>query len=419
MSILVSDIIAAGDMFRRTTEANELTAAKQLEAAALAIEDVHSQANYRFTQRRETFDYLEGETDYAINEGLNVTDFKEVKDIRLTDENTFPFDFIDPNQFDTSNASFPDRCNYTVEWRDGQPILRVSQSGAGSSAALHTAADHDANGTWAVDSTNSDATNIGTDSYVYRANGGSIKFDITVAQSGNNKATISTSDMTAVDLTNYQNQGVIRMWVYIPDVADDTSDYISSVELRWGSSASAYWTVTSSKPIDSAVFQDRWNLMEFKWNEATKTGSPTVSSITHLLVTINYSASQPDDIGFRINDIRIFQPVDMEMLYFSTATVKITSTNIWKTRATVTTDILLAPDVYKPVYVAAYNYYAAHFIYPADDKRLDIYERKYGLVDPNSSKRVGGLIGRMIRQQGEREKLPLKKLTPVNRMASD
>src|SRR3990167_4854071 len=132
MALTIANIIAAGDMFRRSTETVELTTAKQLEAAALAIEDVHSQALFRFTLRRQTFDYLQGETDYAINESLNVTDFKQVKDVRNVDNNTFGFDFVTPNQFDVSEASYPDRNNYTVEYRDGQPILRLSQVWVGS-----------------------------------------------------------------------------------------------------------------------------------------------------------------------------------------------------------------------------------------------------------------------------------------------
>ena len=57
MAITIASIQAAGDYFRRTAETNELTAAKALEAAALAVEDVHAQALFRFTQRRQTFDY--------------------------------------------------------------------------------------------------------------------------------------------------------------------------------------------------------------------------------------------------------------------------------------------------------------------------------------------------------------------------
>lgn len=412
MAILVSDIQTAGNYFRRSTETNDFTAAKSLEAAALAIEDVHSQALFRFTQRRQTFDYLPSETDYNLLLALNVQDFRSVKDLRMTDSNTQGFDFVAPNQFDVMAARNPTRPAYAVEWRDGQPVLRVTSSSFSASAVVHQAADHNSNGTWAVDSSSSDATNISTDTNVYRNYSGSIRFDTDVSQSANNKATISVSDMTAVDLSSYEDSGVIRMWLYIPDVLDDTSIYVSSVELRWGSDSSNYWSRTVTAPVDHFDFVDRWNLLEFKWIDSTKTASPSASAIDYLLVTVNYGASQPDDNAFRINDIRIYQPSDMEFIYFSNYTVKTTSTNIWKARADATTDIILAPDIYKDVYVAAFNYYAAQFLYPNNHEVVKSYELKYGVHDPRVGRRVGGAIERMVREQGEREKLPLKKWTP-------
>lgn len=411
MSITVANLQSAGDQFRRSTETADFTAAKSLEAAALAIEDVHSQANFRFTQRRQTFDYLNGEVDYSLLTALNVQDFRAPRDIRNIDNNTQGFDYIDPNQFDVMSAR-DTRPIWTVEYLDGFPTLRVIQSSTGSYTQIHQASDHDANGTWAADTTNSDALNVSTDSHIYRTNSGSIKFDTDVSQSGNNKATISVSDMTAVDLSAYQGHGIIRMWVYIPDVLDDTSIYVSSIELRWGSDSSNYWSKTVTRPVDNYNFVDRWNLVEFKWDSATETGTVTETVIDYLLVTFNYGASQPDDTGFRINDIRIYHPSEMEFIYFSNYTVKTTSTGIWKARATATTDELLAPDIYKPVYVAAFNYYMARMLLPINNPQIAEYESRYGLVDPNTGKRVGGLIGRMIREQGEREKIPARKLIP-------
>lgn len=411
MSILVSDITTAGDYFRRSTETSDFTAAKKLEAAALAIEDVHSQATYRFTQRRQTFDYLTGEVDYQLLTSLNLQDFRSPRDIRNVELNTQGFDFVDPNQFDVMAANST-RPIWTVEWMDGFPVLRVTQSGTGATAEVHQAADHDVNGTWAVDSTSSDATNISTDTQIYQNFSGSIRFDADVSQSVNNKATISVSDMTAVDLSAYEDSGVIRMWVYIPDVLDDSSIYVSSVELRWGSDSSSYWSATVTRPVDNYNFTDRWNLLEFKWRDATETGTGVSTAIDYLLVTFNYSASQPDDTAFRVNDIRIYGPQEMEFIYFSNYTVKTTSTNIWKARATATSDILLAPDIYKDVYVAAYNFYAAQFLYPNDHNIVKSYEARYGLHDPNKGRRVGGAIERLVREQGEREKIPSRKLIP-------
>ena len=62
--MLISDIQTAGDYFRRSDEAGtpNITAVKKLEAAALAIEDIHNQALFRFTQRVQRFDFLDGQS---------------------------------------------------------------------------------------------------------------------------------------------------------------------------------------------------------------------------------------------------------------------------------------------------------------------------------------------------------------------
>ena len=424
MPITVANIQDAGNYFRRSTETADFTAVKSLEAAALAVEDVHTYANYRFTQRVQRFDFLDSVTDYVVSDNatnfeapVRAPDFRAVKDLRMSGnqgvDHDDDFDFVDPNYFAlTAGRGKTDKI-YTIEERDGGKILRVNRSDIGSSTTLHQAADHDANGTWAVDATNSDAINIGTDTIVYVKNSGSIKFDADVSQSSNNRVTVSVSDMTAVDISAYQNTGIIRFWLYIPEVTDDTSLYVTSVEFRWGSSSSAYWSQTVARPVNNAIFQDRWNLLQFDWRDAVETGSVTETAINYLLVTVNYAAGQGDDIGFRINDIKIYNPKEMKLVYFSNFTVKTTSTLIWKARATATTDELLCPDMYKNVYVDSFNWYAAQFLYPQDNNIIKAYELKYrGQYDSRKRKWVGGSLERLVAEQGEKYKLPTRKLRP-------
>ena len=420
MSILVSDVQSSMNMFRRSTETADFTAAKSLEAVALAIEDVHSQALFRFTQRVQRFDFLDGHSDYVISDNatnfeasVRAPDFRAVKDLRLAQDHTVDFDFVDPNFFAEEFGRGTGKKLYAVELRDGANVLRVNQPDIGSHTSVQEANDHDSNGTWTADATNSDALNVSTDSVVYQEGNGSVKFDADVSQSGNNKVTIENSDMTSVDLSAFRGTGVFRFWVYLPDVTDDTSQYITSVEFRWGSDSSNYWSLTRAKPVNSAVFQDRWNLMEFAWRDATETGTVDETAIDYLLVTINYSASQADAVGFRINDINCYNPKEMKLVYFSNYTVATTSTNVWKPRATATTDILLAPDLYKNVYVDAANWYMMQFLYPLDAQLVKAYELKYkGNYDSRQKKWKGGSLERLVKEQGERLKLPQRHQTP-------
>ena len=422
MATTIANLQTAGDYFRRTDESGSmsLSAAKNLEAAALAVEDVHNQALFRFTKRRQTFDYLDGQTDYLIagsvtnfQAPIRVSDFRTIRDLRLVGGGENDFDFVDPNDFHLYAEAGTLQKVYTIDWHDGGTVLRVNQPDLGASTTLNQANDHDANGTWTADATNGDAINVRTDDDTFKANSGSVAFDADVSQSANNKLVIYNSDMTAVDVSDYSDQGVIRMWLYIPDVTDDTSIYVSSVELRWGSDSSNYWARTVAKPVDNFMFQDRWNLLEFQWKDATETGTVDESAIDYLQVTVNYSASQADDAGFRINDIKIYNPKEMEMEYFSNSTVKITSTGIWKARATATSDELLAPDNYKEVYVFAYNYFLLATERSTDDPDVQHWLTRYkGRYDARTKKWTGGELEKLIREQGERIKIPQKKLKP-------
>lgn len=414
MAILVSDVQLAGNYFRRSTETADFTAAKSLEAVALAIEDVHSYALYRFTQRVQRFDYLDGQSDYIIADdatnfkaSIQAPDFRAIKDLRLSIDHDDDFDLVSPNEFAIAYGEGSSQKVYTIEQRDGANVLRINQPDIGSSTTLHSANDFDSNGTWAV---GNDASNIGTDTVVFIANSGSISFDVSGATT---TASISVSDMTAVDISAYQGTGLIRLWLYIPEVTDDTSQYVTSVEFRWGNDSSNYWSQTVNKPANNAVFQDRWNQLEFNWRDATETGTVTETAVDYLAVIITYGSGQAADTGFRVNDIKIYNPKEMKMVYFSNFTVAITSSLIWKLRATATTDILLAPDVYKNVYVDAFNWYTAQFLYPIDHPRVKAYELKYrGQYDARHKKWVGGSLERLIRQEGERYKMKQTKLKP-------
>lgn len=418
MAVIVSDLQTAVNYFRRSTETADFTAAKSLEAAALAIEDVHSYANYRFTQRVQRFDFLDDVNDYVVSDNatnfeapVRAPDFRAAKDLRMSGnqgiDHDDDFDFVDPNYFALRAGKGKTDKIYTLEERDGAKVLRVNRSDIGTSTTLHQASDHDADGTWAVAS---DASNIGTDTIVYIKNSGSIKFD---ASGATTTASISVSDMTALDISAYQNTGIIRFWLYIPEVTDDASIYVTAVEFRWGSSSSNYWSQTVARPANNAIFQDRWNLLEYNWRDATETGTVDETAVNYLAVIITYGSGQTSDTGWRINDIRIYNPKEMKLVYFSNYTVKVTSTGIWKARVTATTDELLAPDMYKNVYVDAFNWFAAQFLYPVDHARVKAYELKYrGQYDARKKTWVGGSLERLIREQGERYKLPQRKMLP-------
>jgi hypothetical protein len=202
---------------------------------------------------------------------------------------------------------------WAIERRNGDAFLAVNLKDVTSAKVLST---HDSlsagGGTWEADTTNSDALNVTVDTIEKQEGSASLNFDIDVSQSGNNKATIQNTTLDQQDLSTYEDLGSWLVEVYIPDTANFTS-----FTLYWGSDTSNYWSTTVTTDIDGSAFSDGWNKLKLDWNSATKTSSPDVTAIDYVGYDFNYGAPQVDDTDFRIDNLRIANPVPLTFHYLS------------------------------------------------------------------------------------------------------
>lgn len=167
-------------------------------------------------------------------------------------------------------------------------------------------------GTWAADTTNSDATNVTADTNELKTGSASINFDVDVSQSANNRATISNSSLNSKDLSDFEDLGAWVFWIYVPDATEFTG-----VTLYWGSDSSNYWSATVTTDVNGASWADGWNRVAILWNNATKTSSPDVDAIDYIRIDFNYGAGQGDDTDFRIDDLTIVRPETLTFFYTS------------------------------------------------------------------------------------------------------
>ena len=100
-------------------------------------------------------------------------------------------------------------------------------------------------------------------------------------------AILTNSTIQSQDLTQHYLQSQIFFWVYLPIAAN-----VTSVEIKWGSSASNYWYQTLSTTQEGTAFQNGWNLLQANWATASVTGSPVVSAVNYLQVLYNYTGTQ-------------------------------------------------------------------------------------------------------------------------------
>jgi hypothetical protein len=107
------------------------------------------------------------------------------------------------------------------------------------------------------------------------------------------------------------------MWVYLPTITN-----LVSVTTRWGNDASNYYSVTETDQFNGQALRVGWNRLGFAWSGATETGAVTDTAIDYFYTRFTYSASFTDSTGFKVDDIKMESPEDMELFYYSNSFVE-------------------------------------------------------------------------------------------------
>lgn len=334
-TILLSELETAVQNQLRNTVGTPLTTDKRISAYNLVIDALQAETHWNPTKRIKEFDYLQGEADYSIENDLGITDFKAVWDIRFPDtdqkiRNIEEFQDIGEKMFSQFRGknSFINRL--TVEERDDDNILRLLTTLGNGRTIVHEFDFLTSNGTWTSDETNSDATTLVLDTARKAVGSGSLKFDIDVSQSSNNRSTIYTSvALASIDGTNLLNVGHFRGWLGLHNVSAANLALITSITLHWGSDVSGttpatkanYWSVSPTTTVNNGTFKAGFNKIDWNWGDATKTGSPDVSDLKYFEIQINYSSGLTDSINIRIDQLVMLEPETLELVYFSDAMV--------------------------------------------------------------------------------------------------
>lgn len=192
---------------------------------------------------------------------------------------------VRPEQFDLRKELEAGETTLHVRMEDGTKKLWLSKSITPSPTSIHNMNDDTANGTWSV---GNDAENLTVDKTIKADDTASLNFDL---DGSTTDGFIENSDMDKVDLSDEEDIAQLFLRGYFPD-----SSIITSINLRWGSSSSDYWDVTSSSPFDSSSFEDGWNLISFDWDGASSTGSPDSSEVDYVRITVNYDGTAETDI---------------------------------------------------------------------------------------------------------------------------
>lgn len=146
-------------------------------------------------------------------------------------------------------------------------------------------------------------SNLTLDSDVKSEGNYSINFDLSAVTAGT-----MTLVLTAVDLSDYENRGVLPFNLWLPTAP-------TSIDIEVGETSAKYYTQNITTQADGSAFNTN-NMNEVKLLFEDATGSPDMSSVTHFKVTFNF-ASATTDTDFRIDNIDVWKPEYLPFEYYS------------------------------------------------------------------------------------------------------
>ncbi len=285
-------------------------------AARQLLLDVDPQETIRIQEF--TAPIFNGVVDYAIApdvKGLALIDIRpQVRRLPWdlwTQGYNQAFDILKSNVLSVQNQ-------FTLNFNTGLKTIRINAPYLPAPVVVNGIDNTTSNGTWAVGGS---ASNLQEDNQNFVYGGGSLSFNL---PSG--AGYLENSTMSALDLTDYLNQGTFFLWVFMP-----TASQFTSVELRWGSDSSNYYAVTATTTQQNTAFVNGWNLLQFAWLGASVTGSPTVTAIDYVRVTMNTTAVQT---VARLNYLTVALGNVLEYEYYSKYLFRDSTTGVFQETVT-------------------------------------------------------------------------------------
>ena len=128
-----------------------------------------------------------------------------------------------------------------------------------------------------------DVENLTTNTLEYVAGKAAVQFGLSGATGS---GTIQIVMPNTIDLTTLEDLGAVFSMIQFPD-----ADRLTSIEVRWGSDDSNYWSETVTAPSDRTAFLDAvWSMIRADWANSSQTGSPDVTAVNTISLVYTYTA---------------------------------------------------------------------------------------------------------------------------------
>jgi len=256
------------------------------------------------TVRIHRFNQFGGVFDYSPPSDLKG---KKVIDPRPQDQRnqrefsqTFTKEFDRDKEFEFGKIS--------VEFQDGDKVLRLSEQGKGSARVDAVSATTG----W---SAAGGATGLELDGVIRLDNSDTLRFDLGAAG-----GYIEKSTLTELDISEHEDMSSFFRKVYLPAGAST----LTSISLRIGSSSADYWTIAGTPHFGS--YRAGVNLVRFDWYGAAETGTPDSGAIEYERLTFVTTAAIAD---VRVGPLDSKLPTPYETPYYSNRIFKNPDDDSW------------------------------------------------------------------------------------------
>lgn len=175
------------------------------------------------------------------------------------------------------------------------------------------------------------ASGLTQDSTVFYRQPSSLRFNLAGASSGT-----LTKSVPSNNLTSYIGVGVVFLAIRTPSATN-----LTSLTLKIGSDASNYYSVTATTGFIEAFTTGEWMLVAFDLSTATTIGSPTITAIDYVQITVTHAAALTN---FYVGDLWIALPSPHDLIYQVSAIFQASGANPSQT-ITNNADSLLLNDM--------------------------------------------------------------------------
>lgn len=193
--------------------------------------------------------------------------------------------------------------NFAIKYNSGYKTIRISNNLLIEGICLDNASTITGNGTWIL---SGDSSNLREDPLNFiDGETSSLEFDI-----DGTTASLTNTLNESMDCSGQDNQSQIFFFTYLP-----TASAFSTIQIKWGSDSSNYWTQILNSTNVGTSFQDGWNLLSADWKDASRVGTPDNSDIKYIQVTWTFSGAA--QTGVRLNSVYSRLGVISEIEYYS------------------------------------------------------------------------------------------------------